>query len=104
MELITNNLVIVMAIIGVLAFIVSVITEVTKEIGIFKRIPTDLQVIVLSLFLCLFSYFAYCSYSGMMILWYLIVGIIIGSFIVSFVAMFGWEKLINLYERFKGGE
>ena len=64
MSLITNNLVTVLAIIGVMAFLVSVITEVTKGIGFLSKVPTDVQVIVLSVVLCLLAYFAYASYIG----------------------------------------
>lgn len=90
--------------VGVLAFLVSVITQVTKEIGILKRIHTSLQVTVLSIVLTVVAYFAYVSYSGITIIWYMIVGAIICGFIVAFVAMFGWEKLYELYNRFKKKE
>ncbi len=98
---ITNNLMILLAIIGVLAFLVSAITEVTKNISLLKKIPTDLQVIVLSTVLCLVAYFAYISYFSIEIQWYYIAGCIIAAFIVAFVAMYGWEKLTVLYNRFK---
>ncbi len=98
---ITNNLVLLLTIIGALAFLVSVITEVTKGIGFLARIPTDLQVIILSALLCLVTYFAYASYFSIEIRWYYIAGCIIAAFIVAFVAMYGWEKLSTLYNRFK---
>lgn len=101
LTLITNNLVILMTVIGLMAFLVSAITEVTKNIGVLKRIPTDLQVIVLSATLCLVAYFAYTSYFNIEIQWYCVTGCLIAAFIVSFVAMYGWEKLSVLYNRFK---
>jgi hypothetical protein len=96
----TNNLAIIMAIIGLAAFLVSVITEVTKGIGFLKRIPTDVQVIVLSVMVCLVAYFAYVSYFIIEIQWYFIAGCLVVAFIVAFVAMYGWEKLSSLYKRF----
>ena len=48
----TQQLALMMAAIAVAAFTVSVITEVTKEIGFLGRIPTAVQVIVLSVVLC----------------------------------------------------
>lgn len=89
------------AVLGTLAFLVSIITEVTKNIGFLKRIPTDLQVIILSTLVCLVAYFAYTSYFSIEIQWYYITGSIIAAFIVAFVAMYGWEKLTVLYNRFK---
>lgn len=97
----TNNIVILLTIVGMLAFLVSVITEVTKNIGLMARIPTDFQVIVLSIILCLVSYFTYVSYFRLLIEWYLVVASIIFAFIVAFVAMYGWDKLTTLYTRFK---
>ncbi|MGB8455137.1 MAG: hypothetical protein WCD89_22755 [Anaerocolumna sp.] len=104
MELITNNLVTILGVIGMLAFLVSVITEVTKGVGFLKKIPTDIQVIVLSVFLCVFAYFAYATYAGLTVAWYLVIGAVIGAFIVAFVAMYGWDKLNVLYNRFTNTE
>lgn len=87
--------------VGVLAFLVSVITQVTKETGVLKKVPTPLQVTVLSVVLTVVAYFAYISYKGIYVEWYMIIGAIIGGFIVAFVAMFGWEKLTGLYSKFK---
>ena len=97
----TNNIVIVLSLIGVLAFLVSVITEVTKNIGFLEQIPTDMQVIFMSIVLCQWLYFTYVSYMGIGIRWFYIVGCLIAAFIVSFVAMYGWDKLTTLYYRFK---
>lgn len=100
-NLFTSNLLLVMTIIGVLAFVVSVITEVTKNIGILSRIPTDAQVIVIAILLCQVAYLGYASYFNLPFRWYYIVGSFIAAFIVAFVAMYGWDKLTTLYSRFK---
>lgn len=104
MELInvfTNNVVLLLAIIGILAFLVSVITEVTKNLSVLVKIPTDLQVIVLSIMLCEALYLTYVSYMSMTAKWYYIVVCLVAAFIVAFVAMYGWDKLTTLYSRFK---
>lgn len=101
---ITNNLVLLMTVIGILAFMVSAITEVTKNISVLKKIPTDLLVIILSAALCLVAYFSYTSYFNIGIQWYCITGCLIAAFIVAFVAMYGWEKLSVLYNRYKKQE
>lgn len=101
LNLFTNNALLLLAIIGVLAFLVSVITEVTKNIGFLAKIPTDLQVIILSVMLCLMTYFTYASYFKLKIEWYYISACLVAAFIVAFVAMYGWDKLSTLYSRFK---
>lgn len=91
----------ILGVVGFLAFIINVITQLTKEIGFLSRIPTSLQVIVTSLIICLLAYFGYSAYSDLTIQWYYVVGTIVGSFIVSYISMYGFEKLKELYERFK---
>lgn len=100
-KLFMENFMLLFAIIGVFAFFVSMITEVTKNLGFLKRIPTDLQVIILAQLLCQVAYFAYVSYFSIEIQWYYVAGCVVAAFIVSFVAMFGWTKLSELYYRFK---
>lgn len=101
LSLLTNNVMLLLTVIGMLAFTVSVITEVTKDVWIFKKIPTDLQVIVLSIILCQMAYFIYISYTKSQFQWYYCFIAFVAAFIVSFVAMYGWEKLTTLYGRFK---
>jgi hypothetical protein len=100
-NLFVTNFAMLIAIVGILAFLVSVITEVTKNLGFLKRIPTDTQVIFVAILLCQVAYFAYTSYFSVEIQWYYIAGNFIAAFIVAFVAMYGWEKLTKLYDRFK---
>lgn len=90
--------------IGVLAFCVSVITEVFKGVGLLAKIPTDALVLVLSLALTITAFIAYMQYVQQAILWYMILAAIMAGFLVAFVAMYGWEKLTELWGRFKGGE
>lgn len=101
LELINNNLMLMLTIIGTLAFIVSVITEVTKQLPLISKIPTDLQVIILSVALCVGAYLAYSSYAGLAIVWYYILAVLVGAFMVAFVAMYGWGKFTQLWNRFK---
>ena len=89
-----------MVAIGALAFVVSVITEVIKDIGVFKKIPTDIVVIILSMVLTVVAFFAYAQYAALVVTWYLIVAALIGGFFVAFIAMYGWSKLKELWTRF----
>ena len=90
--------------IGVLAFCVSVITEVFKGVGLLAKIPTDALVLVLSLALTITAFIAYMQYVQQAILWYMILAAIMAGFLVAFAAMYGWQKLTELWGRFKGGE
>lgn len=89
-----------MVAVGALAFVVSVITEVIKGIGVFKKIPTDIVVIILSMVLTVVAFFAYAQYVSLVVAWYLVVAAVIGGFFVAFIAMYGWSKLKELWTRF----
>ena len=100
MEVLIQNLTLILAIIGVLAFMVSAITEVFKGVGILSKIPTDIVVLILSIGITVVAFIAYMQYIQQTILWYMILASIMAGFIVAFVAMYGWEKLSELWTRF----
>lgn len=100
MQTLIANMTIILAVIGALAFIVSVITQVIKGIGIFNKVPTDILVFVLSIGITVVAFIAYMQYIQMAILWYMILASIVAGFVVAFVAMYGWEKLSELWKRF----
>ena len=95
METLFANMTMILAVIGILAFCVSVITQVFKGVGVLSAIPTDALVFVLSIGITV----AYMQYIHMEILWYMILAAIMAGFIVAFVAMYGWEKLTELWKR-----
>lgn len=101
MDLSANTLVTILAAIGLLALIVNIVTDVIKDVAIFKKIPTDIIIIVLSQAITLYAYFAYISYSLSVIIWYYVVATVIAGFIVAYVVMYGWDKLVEAYKKFR---
>ncbi len=89
-------------ILGVLVFVVNVIVEVTKNLYPLSEIKTNYYVVALSLLLTFVSYFCYVSYMSISVMFYHIVAVFIFAFIVAYLAMFGWEKLIKLWQDSKG--
>ena len=108
MEFLTEGLLqyatLLIAIIGALAFMVSVITQVFKGVGVLSKIPTDILVFVLSIGLTVTAFVAYMQYIQQAIIWYMILAAIMAGFIVAFVSMYGWEKASDLWNRFKRGD
>lgn len=100
LETLTSNIMIILAVIGAIAFIVSVITQVIKGVGVFAKIPTDGLVLVLSIGITVAAFVADMQYLHMTILWYMVLAAIMAGFVVAFVAMYGWEKLSELWKRF----
>lgn len=103
MELLLTNMTILLGIIGILAFTVSIIVQVFKGVSFLKKIPTDILVFVLSIGLTVTAFVAYMQYIQQTILWYMILAAILAGLLVAFVAMYGWEKVSELWKRFYKG-
>ena len=88
------------SIIATIAFTTSLIVEVTKRIKPISLMPTQLWCIIVSVVLCVVGYFAYCVYAGIPIIWYLAGDAVIAAFVIAYVAMYGWDILKALYDRY----
>ena len=100
MEIAITSISSLIAVIGALAFMVSIITQVFKGVGVLSKLPTDILVFVLSIGLTVIAFVAYMQYIQQAIIWYMIIAAIMAGFIVAFVAMYGWEKFSELWKRF----
>lgn len=86
-------------VIGALAFFVSIVTQLTKEL-IPKCIPTKLYVIIISLVVTISAVLSLFQIKGVEIKFYLIVGSVALSFVVAFIACYGWDEFKALKDRF----
>lgn len=85
------------AVIGVLAFIVSCIAEVLKHVKWLDTVlPTGVVVILLSLVICPVTILGMLAYAGQPITWFMVFASFIAAFIVALVAMDGWERVTEL--------
>lgn len=91
----------IMIAIGVMAFVVSVVTQVIKSWPGLASLPTQAVVIVLSLILCPVAFLALMSYLKRPIEWYMIIACMLAAFIVALVAMDGWERIKEIWDRSK---
>ena len=101
METLFANMTTILAVIGALAFMVSVITQVFKGVGVLAKIPTDILVFVLSIGMTVTAFVAYMQYIQQTLIWYMILAAVLAGFLVAFVAMYGWEKFAELWDRFR---
>ena len=85
--------------IGVMAFIVSVITQVIKSWPGLEKLPTAAVVIVLSLILCPAAFMALMAWQKQPITWYMVFACMIAASVVALVAMDGWERIKEIWER-----
>lgn len=89
-----------LGIVGGIAVIVGIITEITKNTKYLDKIPTELEVLVLSVGFTIVALFVYGSVMNVAILWYYVVGAVLLGLVSSYVSMFGWEKLIEIKDKF----
>ena len=90
-----------LALIGVLAFLVSIIVQVIKELPGLNQIPTSIVALVTSLILCPMALVILCTYYKMVVTWYYIIASVVAAFIVYLVATGGWEKVKSIWDRTK---
>ena len=87
--------------IGIMAFLVSAITQVIKSWPGLDSLPTSVVVIVLSLILCPVIFIALMSYLKQPIEWYMLVSCFLAAFMVALVAMDGWDRVREIWNRSK---
>ena len=86
--------------VGVMAFIVSCITETLKKWTWFDdKVPTALTVIILSLILCPAGMLGMAAYYGVPVEHFMVFASFIAAFIVALASMDGWERATELAER-----
>lgn len=101
MEILIQYVTYMLAAIGVIAFFVSLITQVIKEMPWFKNIQTNAVAMAVSLLLCPISVVIACLYFEVIIEWYYIFASFLASFIVYLVSTGGWEKVAEMWNRSK---
>ena len=87
--------------VGVLAFLVSMITQVLKELPKVKEIQTSVVALAVSMLLCPLAVIIVCQYFRIVIVWYYVFASFIAAFIVYLVATGGWEHVTEMWNRTK---
>ena len=100
-KMIMENISTLIFIAGDICFLVVVITQITKGLPGLRSIPTDLQVLVLSIVLTMVTYFAYVDMTGFPVTWYFVIAMIVIGFVLALVATKGWTYVAELFWRFQ---
>ncbi len=85
---------VVISIIGVLVVLTNIIVQVLKKVT-WDRLPTNILAVAVSMALTLVVFFAYCQIKSIAVVWYMIAAAIVLGFMVSYAAMFGYDKLME---------
>ena len=91
----------IITIIGVLAFITSCITEVLKQWKWYDRkVPTEMSAVLVSMVVTPATLIRMAAYYNVVIDWYACFACVIAAFIVALVSMSGWERVMDIFDRF----
>lgn len=101
MEILVQFVTYMLAAVGALAFMVSMITQVIKEMPGLKRVQTNAVALGVSLVLCPAAVVIACQYFKIVIVWYYIFASFLAAFVVYLVSTGGWERVAEMWERTK---
>lgn len=101
MELLIQYVTYALTAVGVMAFIVSIITQVIKEMPPLKKIQTNVVALAVSLILCPIATIIACQYFKIVVEWYYVFASFIAAFIVYLVSTGGWERVSEIWGRTK---
>ena len=87
-------------IIGALVTVTNIIVEVVKKLT-WDKLPTNILATIVAMVLTMVAFFAYTSYAGLTIVWYWVVAAFIVGIFVAYAAMFGFDKLQEVFKAFK---
>lgn len=90
-----------LCLLGVLAFTVSLVVQVIKEMPGLNKLPTSVVALTVSLILCPVTLAVLCTYFKVVITWYYVFAAFIAAFIVYLVATGGWERVKEIWDRTK---
>lgn len=90
-----------LAAVGVLAFFVSMITQVIKEMPGLRKIQTNAVALAVSLVLCPLAVVIACQYFKIVVVWYYVFASFLAAFVVYLVSTGGWEKVAEMWKRTK---
>lgn len=82
----------ILVLIGVLVVLTNIIVQVLKKLT-WDRLPTNILAILVAMTLTLLVFFAYCQIKAIAVVWYMVAAAVVLGFMVSYAAMFGYDKL-----------
>ena len=99
MEILVQFVTYMLGAVGALAFMVSMITQVIKEMPGLKRVQTNAVALGVSLVLCPAAVVIACQYFKIVIVWYYVFASFLAAFVVYLVSTGGWERVAEMWER-----
>lgn len=93
----------ILAVIGIFAFIVNIVTEMIKGFGVIKKIPTRITALLVSIVVVFSGMLVYLNYADIAFVWWYAVVSFFAAFIVGYLSIFGWDTLNDAWSRYVPG-
>ena len=89
-------------VLGVLGFVVSMVTQAIKNVGKLQGIATNIVVLVLSIVVTLTTFFGTMQYFNIPILWYYVFSAVLLGCFVAVIATNGWKFVFEAWNKVRG--
>ena len=101
MSFITENAQYLAISLGILIALTNVIVEIIKAIFPERKIHTNIIAVITAIILTVVSSIADANMKGLTLAWFDYVSMLIYGILVAYGAMFGYDKLKEIFEKFK---
>ncbi len=98
-ELLGNSFTL-LALIGALAALVMIVTEMIKDLWVVSRVPTKLTALIVSLVVVAGAMAVYLNMADIAFQWWYLVAAFFAAFIVGYLSMNSWDTLYEIWKRF----
>ena len=90
-----TDLTVFIPVLGVLVALTNIIVQVAKK-ATWDKLPTNVVALAVAQALTIAAGIAYCQIKAVGMTWYIVAALIVGGFMVSYAAMFGYDKLLEV--------
>ncbi len=89
-----------LALIGALAALVMIVTEMIKDLWVVSRVPTKLTALIVSLVVVAGAMAVYLNMADIAFQWWYLVVAFFAAFIVGYLSINSWDTLYEIWKRF----
>ncbi|MCX4341791.1 MAG: hypothetical protein OSJ72_19470 [Lachnospiraceae bacterium] len=89
-----------LALIGMLAALTMIVTEMIKDLWLVARVPTKLTALAVSLMVIAGAMTVYLNMADMAFQWWYLVAAFFAAFIVGYLSINSWDTLYEIWKRF----
>ena len=102
-NMVFENAATILAVLGVLTFMVMIVVEMIKDFKWVKNIPTKLVALIVSFVVTTGAMLLYLEARSEAFVWWYLVSAFFAAFIVGYLSINGWDNLYDIWDRFVTG-